>query len=1087
MRSRVSPIYDAIIEAGWLIGLVVTPLFFNVYSSRVFEPDKIGILRSIALLMLVAWVAKLIDQRILAKGKNAPQAVPAEGPWFERALAVPLMVPTVLLALVYVCATITSVVPRVSLLGSYQRLQGTYTFLSYLVIFMLMLQGLRRRGQLQRLITMIIMTSLAPSLYGLIQHYGIDPLPWGGDVTFRVASNMGNAIFIGAYLILPVPLTVARIIQLFSARRDEEQKGLGGWFLAFYVALALLQLFVWSSLGFGRGLLVSLLCILAIVMMAFYRRQRPSRYLLLGIYASVLVVQLLCLLFSQSRGPMLGILSGFFFFGLLYTFVRRWSWATLTLVLLAALMVVVLVLINLPQSPLAAVRDLPYVGRLGRVFEIEGGTGKVRVLIWEGVVDMLSDNPTRAVIGYGPEAMYVAYNPYYPPDLAHYEARNASPDRAHNETFDALVMTGALGFIVYMYLFSSIFYYALSSLGLLGLRWHKRLYWSCAVGGALAGLIVPYVIDHSWRFAGVGLPVGYMAGLSLFLAVSAGAYMRSGDRTPRPADARTVFIIGLVAAIVAHFVEIHFGIAVAATRSYFWAYVGLLVIVGQRWVPVGLPTAIEVGDEQGVLAASDGASKRKRSGKKRRTAPPVPKGLIDADLAMQLALAVLVGLVLVVLGWDYTTNPTGATTAGSILSVSLTTLAASRKPEVVSYGLLWLMLGTATLVSLAGVGEQAWSRKTVAVKWWVRAIAVSLGGGLLIGLCYGLIHAARLKPGVDIATLIYGIVSALLLLWVLLSVALALTRRGERHARPGLGLGVGVVLAVIGLFFADAVNIRPVKADTLYKQGLKYDQEGVWDNAIYFYQQAIDLTPKEDFYYLFSGRAYMEKAKAETNPQLQSAYFQRSLQDLVTARGLNPLNTDHTANMARLYRSWAEVESDPEIKTQLFETALAHYEQATQLSPHNAQLYNEWGLVYFLMGDYEQAIARYEQSLALDSEYVQTRLLFGDVYWAQQDWPKAIASYEVIVEMDDDFVQGWSALGYAYSQVGAYDKALSANLRVLDVAPTDYGTLKNVAILYNEKGDLVKAAEYAERALAVAPEAERAVLEAFLEQIAADE
>jgi hypothetical protein len=34
---------EAIIEAGWLAVLVVAPMFFNVFSSRVFEPDKISL------------------------------------------------------------------------------------------------------------------------------------------------------------------------------------------------------------------------------------------------------------------------------------------------------------------------------------------------------------------------------------------------------------------------------------------------------------------------------------------------------------------------------------------------------------------------------------------------------------------------------------------------------------------------------------------------------------------------------------------------------------------------------------------------------------------------------------------------------------------------------------------------------------------------------------------------------------------------------------------------------------------------------------------------------------------------------------
>ena len=62
MPNRLSRYCDGVIEAGWLLALVVTPLFFNVYSSRVFEPDKIALLRSLALIVLTAWLIKIIQE-----------------------------------------------------------------------------------------------------------------------------------------------------------------------------------------------------------------------------------------------------------------------------------------------------------------------------------------------------------------------------------------------------------------------------------------------------------------------------------------------------------------------------------------------------------------------------------------------------------------------------------------------------------------------------------------------------------------------------------------------------------------------------------------------------------------------------------------------------------------------------------------------------------------------------------------------------------------------------------------------------------------------------------------------------------------
>ena len=127
------------------------------------------------------------------------------------------MLPTTLLVTIYLISTIFSISPHVSLWGSYQRLQGTYSALSYIVVFALMAATLRTREQVHRLITVVIVASIPVSLYGIVQRYGLDPLPWAGDVTSRVASSLGNAIFVASYLIMVIPLTIVRLIESMSA------------------------------------------------------------------------------------------------------------------------------------------------------------------------------------------------------------------------------------------------------------------------------------------------------------------------------------------------------------------------------------------------------------------------------------------------------------------------------------------------------------------------------------------------------------------------------------------------------------------------------------------------------------------------------------------------------------------------------------------------------------------------------------------------------------------------------------------------------------------------------------------------------
>jgi hypothetical protein len=99
------------------------------------------------------------------------------------------------------------------------------------------------------------------------------------------------------------------------------------------------------------------------------------------------------------------------------------------------------------------------------------------ILFPDGTTDRF--NILRPIIGYGPETMYVAYNQFYNPNLGQVEKRNASPDRAHNETWDSIVITGLAGLFVYLAIFSSIFYYGLKWLGLVRSKNNRILFFPC--------------------------------------------------------------------------------------------------------------------------------------------------------------------------------------------------------------------------------------------------------------------------------------------------------------------------------------------------------------------------------------------------------------------------------------------------------------------------------------------------------------------------------------------------------------------------------------------------------------------------------
>ena len=297
--SKIQQYCEGIIEAGWLAALIIAPLFFNTYSSRVFEPDKISLIRSISLVMLLAYLVKIIDggRLWLPAGGVTPVARSHNPPPSDQLRAgmaltpanlwkLPLLLPVLLLAASYALSTLLSISPSLSWWGSYHRLQGTYTFFSYLIIALLTTAHLRQPAQLRRLQHTIIITSLPIAIYGVFQHFDKDPLPWGQDVTNRIAGNAGNPIFLAAHLIMAFFLTLERVVTSFSFLLE------GG-----------------SSQTTADD--------------PAEDTQNPAPdYGLASVFAGgsylfVLVVQLLAIFWSQSRGPWLGLASGIYIFVLL--------------------------------------------------------------------------------------------------------------------------------------------------------------------------------------------------------------------------------------------------------------------------------------------------------------------------------------------------------------------------------------------------------------------------------------------------------------------------------------------------------------------------------------------------------------------------------------------------------------------------------------------------------------------------------------------------------------------------------------------------------------------------------------------------
>ncbi|MFO7541055.1 MAG: peptidylprolyl isomerase [Chloroflexota bacterium] len=1269
MPSKLSQWCNAFIEAGWLIAIVAIPLFFNIHSDRVFEPDKLTLLRSLALLMAGAWLVGFVDRQgwdnVDWLKWNHPKSV-----W-----RMPFVLPVFLLVLVYIISSLFSVTPVVSWTGSYQRLQGTYTTLAYIVVFAMVATTMRTHAQVRRVVTAVIITSIPISFYAILQHYGLDPLPWGGDTQRRVAGHMGNAIFIAAYLIMVVPLTIGRIIEAFTNILSDEELSYADVIRAsiyiFVVAIQILAM-VWTRsrgpfVGIGVGMFAFGLIVLVSLRNVVGDRQRikgkdigwamlVGGLVLVGLLVAAFVPvgpSTSFLIFAGGIGVAIVAILGLVAAG------RGWRWLWLSWLMVAAFVGVWVVLFNLPQEireplrPAPVVgqvietmdewRGLPEVGRLGRVLEAGERTSRVRVLIWEGALDLIMPheplrfpdgsedrwNLMRPLIGYGPESMYVAYNRFYPPELGTIEARNASPDRAHNETFDALVITGLLGFIVWQILYLSVFYYGFKWLGVVRSSRERNLLVGLWIG---VGLVTALGFSL-WRgpeYLGVALPFGSIGGLVLYLIYYA-LFAQPDDEASDPFAPERLLLVALVAAIAAHYIEIHFGIAIAATRLHFFTYAGLMLVLGHL-----LPQQAEVPAP--VLV---------KSKRRRRVAAAVPatvSGTWSPILMAGLVLMVAIGIM----GYQFMTYslPPGKTieTAADLLtgelfyqslfvnassdfadspfiflmmmltwglgallfisemiksdawSFPLETLPLPPQPRQIAMGLLGTMvvgglllrfvftpdpgettaaLGRGLALFWAGInavglllfitnhhlartfaGIVAMTGLVVALPIlvaggaWYALLTILLYGGLLyiiwdkswsdtllpvgvvtsaalaLGLFYTYIQASLLRSSIlfrptEAATLqalriaeasrstIFLTVFYLFIITAIIVLAFVLAQGRESRGRTSLGTMPAfvalLVVAILGSYLISRTNTRVIQADIVYKRAKPFDDQAartrdpqLWDSAIAIYEHAINLAPEEDFYYLFLGRAYLEKSTVTQDAQEQISLLQEAERLLRRAQDLNPLNTDHTANLARLNTRWSQLAADPGVRSERVDEAEKFYQGAISLSPQNSIIRNEYaGLIYELKGDCDEALAAYDAAVTADPYYPVSYFARADIHIncaanlsedeRNEGYRQALASIEEGLELDPNNVRAWQQIGQIRQQMGEYEAALAAfdearERNVNGRIPT--WNIDYLAAFTNyQMGEAEEAARLARQALAAAPPEAAPQIEQLLAQI----
>jgi O-antigen ligase len=181
--------------------------------------------------------------------------------------------------------------------------------------------------------------------------------------------------------------------------------------------------------------------------------------------ALAILLAIIALLVTKTRGVFVGILAAFLVVAI-YWIVSGKNKKIVVVgrpvlakrvgqCALGTIFILMLIFVNTKSHPIWQV--VPGLDRLAQISASDATTQTrlINLRVSLRAVDPRSVGVERALLGWGPENFYYAYNQFYDPTIGKYETTWF--DRAHNKLMDVLVMHGILGLLTYLALWFYVF------------------------------------------------------------------------------------------------------------------------------------------------------------------------------------------------------------------------------------------------------------------------------------------------------------------------------------------------------------------------------------------------------------------------------------------------------------------------------------------------------------------------------------------------------------------------------------------------------------------------------------------------------
>ena len=203
----------------------------------------------------------------------------------------------------------------------------------------------------------------------------------------------------------------------------------------------------------------------------------------------------------------------------------------------------------------------------------------------------------------------------------------------------------------------------------------------------------------------------------------------------------------------------------------------------------------------------------------------------------------------------------------------------------------------------------------------------------------------------------------------------------------------------------------------------------------------------------YAGLTAEDKANASETPEKRAAYEE------AIKHYTNALKQD--LQLAEVYNNRGIVYC----KIGEFDKALNDFNTAIELNPDDFIPYNNRGNVYRRKDEINNAIGDFNTALTLKPDYAEAYHNRGDVYGNEGSFDRALKDLNMAIELEPDFAEPYNSRGSVYHKTGELEKAIADFDMAIELKPDYAKAYYNRGNLYGKTGDVGKAIEDLSKAI----------------------